>query len=106
MLISIDYDDTYSAAPEAWAAVCLALKAHGHRVICISARRDTFANRSELAENLPQYVPAYCSYDQPKREFAEERGLHVDVWIDDMPEAVTMVCAQCRNVKTKETAGA
>jgi hypothetical protein len=56
-----------------------AFKASGHDVICITSRP-----RSVLA--IPEIpVRVYYADCQPKLEFANENGLAVDVWVDDMP---------------------
>lgn len=88
LLIAIDYDDTYTADTEAWTRVIVELQRHGHRVICVSARAETEGNRRELSQSLPPGVDVLLSYDTPKRVFARSRGHDVDIWIDDMPEAV------------------
>ena len=88
LVIAIDFDDTFTADCEAWRNVILILQQHMHTVICVSARRDTPSNRQELTQSLPLGVKVLLSYDTPKRLFAKQHGYNVDIWIDDMPEAI------------------
>lgn len=88
MTIAIDFDDTFMADVNAWSAVIEVLKNAGHKVICVSARRNDFRNKQELQRALPTGVEVLLSYDMPKRAFAISLGYLVDVWIDDTPEAI------------------
>lgn len=89
LTIAIDFDDTYTADTLLWRLFIQTAQLAGHKVICVSARRDTFENRRELQDALPEGVPVLLSYDWPKRLFAEKEGFRPDIWIDDMPEAIT-----------------
>lgn len=88
LTISIDYDDTFTADPDTWSEVIRVLQRAGHRVICISARRNEHWQRMELQNALPEGVKVYLSYDQAKAEFARQNGESVDIWIDDFPSAI------------------
>lgn len=88
LTISIDYDDTFTAAPELFSLFIREAQKEGHRVICISARRDEIGHRQELMNALPHGVQVLLSYDTPKKQFARQNGIAVDIWIDDMPEAI------------------
>lgn len=88
LTVAIDYDDTFTADPEAWSCVIGELQRHGHRVVCVSARRNSFGHRQELQAALPQGVTVLLSYDMPKRAYAKSQCVDVDIWIDDMPEAI------------------
>ena len=81
MRIAIDYDNTFTLHPAAWTKAIEALRSSGAEIICISSR---FPNVS--IEGIP--VPVYYSCGQLKWEFAHERGLEVDIWIDDIPSCI------------------
>ena len=81
MRIAIDYDNTFTLAPAAWTEAIKSLCAGGFDVICISSRFP----------NVPikgMAVPVYYSCGQLKWEFAYERGIDVDIWIDDIPSCI------------------
>lgn len=86
MLISLDYDDTFSADPDFWRKFIESAKAHGHAVICITSRFESFENRREL-ESATGLKVIFCEHNY-KRETAEKLGHRVDVWIDDCPEGI------------------
>lgn len=88
LTIAIDFDDTFTADPKLWTEVIQKIQERGHRIICVSARRDVLEHRQALQAVLPEKVPILLSYDVPKREFALKHGYDVDIWIEDTPEAV------------------
>lgn len=88
LTVSIDFDDTFTADPDTWTEVIRVLQRSGHVVICTSARRNDLDNRRELENSLPGGVCVLLSYDEPKRSYAKKQGYDVDIWIDDMPEAI------------------
>ena len=81
MIVAIDFDGTFSLNPPAWTEVINTLKMSGAEVICITSR---FPNVP--ISGIP--ISVYYSCGQPKWEFANERGIAVDVWIDDMPSCI------------------
>lgn len=88
LTIAIDFDDTFTADVATWSSVIGILRAAGHKVICVSARRNELSHRQQLQRALPEGVEVLLSYDTPKRLFAKAHGHDVDIWIDDMPEAI------------------
>ena len=88
LTIAIDYDDTFTADASMWRRVIAEMHKAGHRVVCVSARRNEIGHRQELTQALPDGVAVMLSYDTPKRMFAKDEGIDVDIWIDDMPESI------------------
>lgn len=88
MIIALDYDDTYTRDPLAWARVVDVLQAEGHEVLCVTWRSDTDANRHLVVIPGLRWNQHYFTNHTAKREFMERKGVCVDVWIDDTPEAV------------------
>lgn len=91
LTISIDYDRTFTAAPGLWRSFITDAVARGNRVVCISRREDTEANREELRlafGDLDMGPIVLCGTDTQKRAAAAASGLEVDVWIDDYPEGI------------------
>jgi len=88
LTIAIDYDDTFTACPDIWRDVIELFQDTGHRVICVSSRRNTIEHRFKLIEALPSGVEIFLVYDQPKRDYVKEKNVPVDIWIDDNPESI------------------
>ena len=88
LIISIDYDDTFTADVSTWSAVIRVLQNAGHRVVCITARQGNEGNRRQVEGDMPEGVCVLFAYGFQKREFAKANGVAVDIWIDDLPEAI------------------
>jgi len=89
MLIAIDFDDTLTADSQLWLRFIETAKKLGHRCICITARRETEDNIESLDNWMTMHgvhLPVYFTNLRSKTEFAKERGLKVDIWIDDDPK--------------------
>jgi FkbM family methyltransferase len=86
--IALDWDDTYTRDPAAWAQVVAALTAAGHEVVLVTAREDI--ERNWQLCKIPGILAhhRYFTGHKPKREWMETRGVPVDIWIDDRPEAI------------------
>ncbi len=48
MLISIDYDDTFTADPSLWWSFIKRATWRGHKILCVSARTECVDSRREL----------------------------------------------------------
>lgn len=88
MIIALDFDGTYTLAPELWDKFIELCSFRGHQVVMVTCRRDTDENRDECKIELLPTFSHYFTGLSPKRWFMEQRGINVDVWIDDLPESV------------------
>jgi hypothetical protein len=89
MIISLDFDDTFTADRETWTKVASVLVNAGHEVICISGRIDEESNQTELRQSLPESVERiYLCGPVSKKHYAETHSILVDVWIDDSPSRI------------------
>ena len=86
MLISLDFDETFTADREFWLEFIQLAKKYGHEVICCTSRFNNEGNREQLKAEIP--VPVYFANHNYKREMMERAGRKVDVWIDDTPESI------------------
>lgn len=87
-IIAIDYDDTFTSDTATWTNVINLLRAAGHKVVCITARQGNDGNRREVTAAMPEGVLVLFAYGWQKREFALANGVEVNIWIDDLPEAI------------------
>jgi hypothetical protein len=85
----LDFDGTFTADVELWSQWVKLAQSRGHRVVCVTGRRESFEARRELERSLPSGVDVFFAYDEPKRQHAERNGISVDVWIDDIPWMIT-----------------
>lgn len=91
LTISLDYDRTFTAAPGLWRSFITDATSRGNRVVCVTRREDSDANREELRlafGDLEVAQTILCGPDVRKRAAAEAAGVFVDVWIDDYPEGI------------------
>lgn len=92
LTIALDFDGTFTADCELWRCFILSAQAAGHRVVCITGRRESFEHRRELERALPHRVDVFFAYDEPKADYAKRNRINVDIWIDDMPEMLVASC--------------
>ncbi len=91
MNIAIDYDDTLTADPMLWKAFYDSAKGSGHQLWCVTCRRRTTDNADIVDEFLEVYgmmMPVLFTDMGSKLEFVRKMGLHIDIWIDDMPSSI------------------
>lgn len=94
---AIDYDRTYSRAPELFNKIIALIKADGHRVFIVTARcgngHDSVCleNQKELAEATAGSGCKVVFTDLAAKDWHMVRklGIKVDIWIDDTMHAVT-----------------
>lgn len=79
MLISLDYDKTYTCDPQFWDLFVISALTHGHEIVCVTMRHDNDAERIEMP------CPVVYTGRRAKRGFMEARGQIPDVWVDDSP---------------------
>jgi HK97 family phage prohead protease len=110
LVISLDYDRTFTAAPGLWRSFVNMATAAGNRVVCISRREATDENREELRlafADLEVGDLILCGADTQKRDAAAAAGIAVDVWVDDYPEGIVAAPAPAaRSFKVSTLAGA
>lgn len=87
MIIAIDFDNTFTADPEAWREVILMMQAKGHKFVCVTGRSDDEMG-DQVRKAIDGLIPIVFAGSRWKREAAKRSGWDVDVWIDDMPEMV------------------
>ena len=83
MIIALDYDKTYTAAPVLFDIFCMVAKALGVEVVIVTMRHD-----HETIQRGPRGVMIYYTGRRAKRPFMDRQGIHVDIWIDDDPVAI------------------
>lgn len=86
--ISVDYDGTFTKCPLLFYAFIQQAQHDGCTVICVSARIDQPESRKAIEWMMPFGVQVYLTNHNPKKEWCERRGIHVDIWIEDNPRAI------------------
>jgi hydroxymethylpyrimidine pyrophosphatase-like HAD family hydrolase len=90
MIIAIDYDGTYAAAPEIFNEIINLFIAAGHIVICVTGRSAGVMGQPVL-DSIGQLVPVIFAGTDWKADAAKKRGYNVNIWIDDMPGMISPV---------------
>jgi len=91
--IAIDFDRTFTSDVDMWRTMIRMFTQRGHKVYCVTGRTETPYSRAELYNTfgpgtfslLTRCV--FCNH-LPKREITRQLGIHIDIWIDDLPEGV------------------
>lgn len=91
MTFALDFDDTFTACPQTWRRFINDVESHGHRVMIVTARRETEANVAEVRAALAEcelVLPMVFTNLGSKLAAALKRGITVDIWIDDDPTSL------------------
>jgi hypothetical protein len=90
MILSIDYDDTYTRDPLFWNWVAQEAMDRGHTVWCVSARHQT--HMEEPVQTIGRIIgedKCVGTNGVAKRDYLfKHKGVYADVWVDDMPDTV------------------
>ena len=91
MNLSLDFDDTYTRDPIFWNRFIEMTWEFGHTVYCITARPPTPINQYEVYDSIGKLIgKENCLFtdSRAKAKYAAEKGIMIDVWIDDLPSNV------------------
>ncbi len=84
MNLSLDYDNTYTRDPEMWNEFINLAQSKGHNVYVVTMRSSTEGR--EVTEALSNKVDGiFFTNRKSKSKFMFDRGISIDVWIDDIP---------------------
>ncbi len=91
LTIAIDFDGTFTEAPELWEKFIHIAQQDGHDVVCVTARRNTYENQELLERAFAHFHLAlptvFCNLGS-KLDEMKKQGVKVDIWIDDNPETL------------------
>jgi hypothetical protein len=82
----VDFDNTISRAPGLFRSMIQLMKNDGHRVLCVTARRQTDENMADIEGFLVDHcidIPVFYTSLRSKVDFMKSRGIDVDIWIED-----------------------
>lgn len=93
LTIAIDYDNTFTALPRvAVLNFIRALKNDGCRVFIVSSRSCECTEHEKCENHCYMAGETGCSViltnGSAKKWFMEQRGIKVDIWVDDCPESI------------------
>jgi hypothetical protein len=87
MKIALDFDATYTLDPEFWDGFISSAFDQGHYVL-LATYRHPHLDAHPLLDKLKEKITCYFTDGKAKKPYLEERGIVVDVWIDDRPLTV------------------
>lgn len=85
IIISLDYDATFTIVPDMWLAFIKNAPAHV-KIYCVTMRYPEEGH--DIDPRLTDLVEVIFTSRQAKRKYMENLGIHVNIWIDDMPDFV------------------
>lgn len=95
MNIALDFDKTFTLAPLLWTKFIRAFEQAGHKVFIVTARdeHNDGINWCAAYGGFPNQVnptrePVIWCDGCPKTIIVAERGIEIDVWIDDNPATI------------------
>lgn len=88
MNIALDFDNTYTKAPEFWRQFMSKCFEFNYGV-CIVTARDGRFDRCPMLDDLEAWVDVYYCRGVAKKWWMEQfASISIDIWIDDKPEAI------------------
>lgn len=96
MLIALDYDKTFTLAPDEWVKTIELFKVSGHKFVCVTARPGIPENQELLGRTIGKYMPVIFCNHSCKWRVAKSYGFTPDIWIDDRPETIPFNTRQWR----------
>lgn len=88
---AVDYDGTFTAAPDIFLDFIRALQIAGHSVFIVTMRypTETDGTKGDIDSRLKDLlVPIVCTSRTAKKAYCQSLGIKIHVWVDDHPEAV------------------
>lgn len=85
MRFGLDYDGTFDQDPEFFMAFIDLAEKHGHEVVIVSARPLETWGQIDVRQAIDGRVDCYFTDLAQKEPFMDNKGKHVDIWIDDNP---------------------
>lgn len=82
----IDFDDTYTAAPDAFDGFIKSLIGGGHDVYFVTYRDGGVEDILSVADKLG--IGVIATDGEQKISATESLGITVDIWVDDRPELI------------------
>lgn len=87
LTIAFDFDGTISEDPKGFLAVMDFLKVRGHNVIVVTGRMRS-TDPEDLNFLMDNEYKVYFTDHKAKRKYMRGLGIDVDIWVDDLPEAM------------------
>lgn len=85
MIISLDYDDTFTRDPDFWLDFVKSTQLKGHKVVCVTARHHIQTMDADFDPRLKELIEIFPTGGKGKMQFMRNKGWEIDVWIDDQP---------------------
>mgnify|MGYP001565116076 CR=1 FL=1 len=89
MNIAVDFDGTYDLEPKLWNQMMATFRIHGHKVYLVTARYPDEVDNYILNALLSGRTDGiYYTSKKAKKQYMLDRGIEIDVWIDDKPKYI------------------
>jgi hypothetical protein len=88
--IGFDYDDTFTRDPAGWSQIINFLTKRGHKVYIVTWRTTAECMRvhAEMQYWKVDIEGIFATHRTAKEPYMNQRGIIIDVWVDDNPRAV------------------
>jgi len=86
-IVAVDFDQVISDNHQGWLQILYLLKQVGYEVIIVtyrSPKKDAF----ELDFLSKAGYTIYFTNHVAKKDYLKEKGINVDIWVDDCPESI------------------
>lgn len=88
MNIALDFDGTFTEDPLLWSLFIAQALQNKHTVMIVTMRYEHEVNRP--LKDLANTIPVIFTGRLAKKLFMKNKGIDIDVWIDDNPHFILM----------------
>lgn len=90
LTIALDYDLTFTAAPDTFKAIIRCFQSVGHEVIIVTLRGPEDIGEDDYFDELKEKYNVdtiFCD-GEAKEDVVHRRGIGISIWIDDNPRGI------------------
>lgn len=93
-VIGVDFDETISDNPAGWVKVLELFERIGYHVVIVTWRKPT-EWPTDLQFLVDRGFKVHYTSRQAKKQYMEQQGIKVAIWVDDNPSAILFNQGDC-----------
>lgn len=88
MKLALDFDNTFTRDPELWKEFIGLCNKRGHEIMIVTMRAGRGDAKAQVEAAIGDLCPVIYCHHTFKRKVTSQKGVNIDIWIDDLPEGI------------------